>query len=93
MEITKEYLDKQIASLNRRLDKLPTQGDFADLKEDVERVNSQVRSIKTDVLEMKQTVDKLNARDLQDSDAFAKILNQYGNRINRLEKQLKLRPN
>jgi len=42
---------------------------------------------------MKQGVDELNARDLQDSDAFAKTLSQYGTQINRLEKQLKLRPN
>ena len=93
MKLTKEYFDDQISSLNQRLDKLPTLGDFADLKGDIEQVNSQVRSMKIDIFDMKQTIDELNTRDLRDSDAFAKTLIQHQDRIRRIEKQLKFRPN
>jgi|SRR6267142_4875301 len=90
MELTRDYFDQQLSSLNKHLDQLPTQDDFQVLKGDFDSVKSEVRSVKAQLSEMQHTLDELNTRDLQDSNAFAKSLVKHDERLTKIEKQLKL---
>ncbi len=79
MELTKDYFDQQLGSLAR--------------KEDLEQIKDDLRTIRTDVAEVKQVLANIDKRDKEDSDAFAKTLVNHDERLTSVEhdiKQLKL---
>jgi predicted secreted Zn-dependent protease len=64
--------------LEARLSQLPTRDEFKALQSTVDNI--------------KQTVDRIDKRDVEDSDAHAKNFVNHERRITRIEKQLKLKP-
>lgn len=83
MEFTREYFDQQISKLAAKsdLDVLATKSDLADVK-------SEVGSLALTLKNVKETVEKIDKRDKEDSNAFAKDIVQLQKDV----KQLKLKP-
>jgi hypothetical protein len=84
MELTKEYFEQVVQTLatKKDLDSLPTRDALDGLK-------SEVRAVKATVDDIAQTVDRIDKRDVEDSDAHAKNFVSHERRIIRIEKQLK----
>jgi hypothetical protein len=76
-ELTKEYFDEQLNALNNRIDGLPTR--------------EESKALETKLAGVKEPVERIDNRDLQDSGAFAKDLVKHDRRITRLEKHLNLK--
>lgn len=84
MELSKEYFDQQLANV------LATVAS----KEGIEHLDNNVRAVKSEVSQIKETLTKLGERDKEDSDAFAKTLVKHDERLTGAEndiKQLKLK--
>jgi hypothetical protein len=85
MELTKEYFDSQLKTLNNRMDGFPTKADLGSLatKQDLESLATRddLRTLKTDLDEIKVQLQKLSKRDLEDSDAFAKDILDLKKRV------------
>jgi predicted secreted Zn-dependent protease len=64
--------------IEARLSQLPTRDEFKILQSTVDSI--------------KDTVDRIDKRDVEDSDAHAKNFINHERRITRIEKQLKLKP-
>jgi len=87
MELTKEDFEKVVQNLatKKDLEALAT-------KEDLDGLRSEARALKATVDDIAQTVDRIDKRDVEDSDAHAKNFVNHERRITRIEKQLKLKP-
>lgn len=70
-------LNERIIALDERIDELPTRQEF--------------RTLQAQLTEVQGTVDRINERDLNDSDAFASTFVKHDQRITKIEKQLKLK--
>jgi hypothetical protein len=101
MELTKEYFDQQLKALNNRMDGLATQDHVDALDQRIQGVTDrmetlptreEVRALQTTVDEIRETVQRIDKRDVEDSDAHAKNYVNHEHRITRIEKQLKLKP-
>jgi hypothetical protein len=64
-ELTKEYFDQQISTL-------ATKADLEGVKTEVSTMNTDVSTLKSDMKEIKETVLRIDKRDKEDSNAFAK---------------------
>lgn len=86
MELTQEYFDQQLGNLatKRDLERLAS-------KEDLEQLRDDFRVMKNDFTEIKETLTTLDRRDKEDSNAFAKILVKYHERLHTIEQDLKIR--
>lgn len=80
-ELTKEYFDEKIGGVVAGVAALKS--DVSTLKTDVSDLKSDVSTLKSDIKEVKAIVQRLDKRDKEDSDAFAKDIVQ-------LQKDVKL---
>jgi hypothetical protein len=69
MELTKEYFDEQLKNL-------ASKEDLIELRHDVTSLHSEMSGVRADVREIKETVARIDKRDLEDSNAFAKDIIQ-----------------
>ena len=80
--VTKEYFEEYFDEhLEEKLS--PIRSDISDLK-------VKVNSIAIDVTDIRAKVDRIDKRDLEDSDAFARIATKHNHRISRIERKLKI---
>ncbi len=73
MDLTKEHFDEQVALFNQRLDNTATKDGLT--------------AVQTELKEIKETVQRIDQRDKEDSNAFAKDIVQLQKDV----KQLKLK--
>lgn len=52
---------------------------------------SEITTLRVDIIELKQLVEKVNKRDLEDSNAFKSLVLGHGRRIAKLEESIGLR--
>lgn len=78
----KQYLDTKFAEVATKENLAATQESIEELKGTVQRVESDLREVKT-------TVEAINKRDLEDSNALAKIAVKHDERITKVEKDVK----
>lgn len=99
MELTQEYLNNLFKNLTTKedlqglatkedLQGLATKEEVAELRYELTSLRSDVSHILADLAETKETVDRIDKRDLDDSNAFAKDIVQLQKDV----KGLKLRP-
>lgn len=95
--VTKQYFEEY---LNKTLDNklAPIKEDIGSLKEDVGSLNEdfgslkvKVNSIEIDVKEIREKVNRIDQRDLEDSNAFARTVVLHDTRISKIERKLKIR--
>jgi hypothetical protein len=93
-ELTKEYFDQVIGGLATKggLKTLSDRMNSFEAKLDELPTRTEFKALETKVDEIKETVQRIDRRDLEDSDAFAKDLVKHDRRITRLEKHLSLKP-
>lgn len=76
MELTKEYFDKQFKLTKQyfdaRFDKVDSE--MLEMKMDIVSLQDGQREIGHDIKDIKETLDRVDKRDLEDSNAFAKTL-------------------
>jgi len=76
MELTKEYFDKQFKLTKQyfddRFDKVDSE--MLDMKMNIVSLQDGQRDMSHDIKEIKETLDRVDKRDLEDSNAFAKTL-------------------
>ena len=101
MELTKDYFDKQFKALgdkfvskehfDKELSKFVTK-EYLDKKfdETLEPIKDGIRDIKNDILDIKETVVRIDKRDLEDSNAFKTIVLNHDKRLKIVEKALKI---
>jgi len=89
MELTKEYFDQIVQGLatKKDLENFATKDDLGTLPS-----REEFKALQTSVDEIRETVDRIDKRDVEDSDAHAKNYVNHEHRITRIEKQLKLKP-
>lgn len=80
MELTKEYLNKQLKEnfkltkqyFDARFDKVDSE--MLEMKMDIVSLQNGQREMGHDIKDIKETLDRVDKRDLEDSNAFAKTL-------------------
>jgi hypothetical protein len=87
MELTQEHFDQIVQGLatKNNLDGLATKADLLELA-----TQQDLNSLKRDVTEIKAMVQRIDKRDLEDSNAFAKDLLDLKKRVKSLERHSKL---
>jgi hypothetical protein len=106
MELTKEYFDEKLNSLvtkeyfeqrlEEKISHLVTKDYFDEtlelrLEKKLDPIRNDIRDIKLDLSEVKETVEKIDKRDREDSDLLAKTYVNHDLRLNRIEKALNLK--
>lgn len=86
MDLTQEHFDQVVQGLatKKDLEGLATKDNLLELA-----TQQDFNSLKRDVTEIKAMVQRIDKRDLEDSDAFAKDLLDLKKRVATLERQLK----
>ncbi len=75
MDITKKYFDNQFESLRSSLDSR------------FENIDGQFSSMRQDIKEIKETLSAVDKRDLEDSNAFARVLTRLTKDVETLKAQ------
>ena len=82
MELTQEYFDSFVKELTARLDQFDKKFDHLEARLDF---------FERELKEIRQELNNLSKRDLEDSAAFAKEILTLNKRVAALERQLKLK--
>lgn len=107
MELTKEHFEKHlkgqldplkidVADLKTDVTGLKTdvadlKSDSTGLKSDIDSIKVQVNSIAIDLTAVRETVDRIDKRDLDDSDALSSTYVDHDNRLKVIEKKLNIK--